>query len=52
MASLDDMKHGDMMQQQETATEKLRTDIVSNVRYDLLGKIRMASNIPIVVYFI
>ena len=38
-ATLDDMKHGDMMRQQESATEKLKTDIVSNVRYDLLGKI-------------
>lgn len=38
-ATLDDMKHGDMMRQKESATEKLKTDIVSNVRYDLLGKI-------------
>lgn len=38
-ASPDDMKHGSMMLQRETATEKLATDIVSNVRYDLLGKI-------------
>ena len=42
-ASLDDMKHGEMMRQQESATEKLKTDIVSNVRYDLLGKISSAT---------
>lgn len=39
ITSLDDMMHGDIMRQQQTATEELRTDIVSNVRYDLLGKI-------------
>ena len=44
-ASLDDMKHGDMMRQQESATEKLKTDIVSNVRYDLLGKISGATRL-------
>ena len=44
-ASLDDMKHGDMMRQQESATEKLKTDIVSNVRYDLLGKISSATRL-------
>ena len=43
--SLDDMKHGDMMRQQESATEKLKTDIVSNVRYDLLGKISSATRL-------
>lgn len=44
-ATLDDMKHGDMMRQQESATEKLKTDIVSNVRYDLLGKISSATRL-------
>ena len=43
--SLDDMKHGEMMRQQESATEKLKTDIVSNVRYDLLGKISSATRL-------
>lgn len=43
--TLDDMKHGDMMRQQEIATEKLQTDIVSNVRYDLLGKISSATRL-------
>ena len=43
--SLDDMKHGYMMRQQESATEKLKTDIVSNVRYDLLGKISSATRL-------
>lgn len=43
--SLDDMKHGDMMRQQESTTEKLKTDIVSNVRYDLLGKISSATRL-------
>ena len=43
--SLDDMKHGDMMRQKESATEKLKTDIVSNVRYDLLGKISGATRL-------
>ena len=44
-ASLNDMKHGEMMRQQESATEKLKTDIVSNVRYDLLGKISSATRL-------
>ena len=44
-ASLDDMKHGEMMRQQESSTEKLKTDIVSNVRYDLLGKISSATRL-------
>ena len=44
-ASLNDMKHGEMMHQQESATEKLKTDIVSNVRYDLLGKISSATRL-------
>lgn len=44
-ATLDDMKHGDMMRQKESATEKLKTDIVSNVRYDLLGKISSATRL-------
>lgn len=43
--SLDDMKHGDMMRQKESATEKLKTDIVSNVRYDLLGKISSSTRL-------
>ena len=44
-ASFNDMKHGEMMRQQESATEKLKTDIVSNVRYDLLGKISSATRL-------
>lgn len=44
-ATLDDMKHGDMMRQKESATEKLKTDIVSNVRYNLLGKISSATRL-------
>lgn len=44
-ATLDDMKHGDMMCQKESATEKLKTNIVSNVRYDLLGKISSATRL-------
>lgn len=44
-ATLDDMKHGDMMRQKESATEKLKTDMVSNVRYDLLGKISSATRL-------
>lgn len=44
-ATLDDIKHGDMMRQKESATEKLKTDIVSNVRYDLLGKISSATRL-------
>lgn len=44
-ASLDDMKHGEMMRQKESATEQLKTDIVSNVRYDLLGKISSATRL-------
>lgn len=44
-ATLDDMKHGDMMRQKESATDKLKTDIVSNVRYDLLGKISSATRL-------
>ena len=43
--SLNDMKHGEMMRQRESATEKLKTDIVSNVRYDLLGKISSATRL-------
>lgn len=34
-----------MMRQQESSTEKLKTDIVSNVRYDLLGKISSATRL-------
>lgn len=44
-ATLDDMKHGEMMRQKESATEQLKTDIVSNVRYDLLGKISSATRL-------
>lgn len=44
-ASLDDMKHGEMMRQKESATEQLKTDMVSNVRYDLLGKISSATRL-------
>jgi len=38
-ATLDDMKTGSIMNQQESATDKLKTAIVSNIKYDLLGKI-------------
>lgn len=44
-ATLDDMKHGEMMRQKESATEQLKTDMVSNVRYDLLGKISSATRL-------
>lgn len=44
-ATLDDMKHGEMIRQKESATEPLKTDIVSNVRYDLLGKISSATRL-------
>ena len=44
-ATLDDMKHGEMMRQKERATEQLKTDMVSNVRYDLLGKISSATRL-------
>ena len=37
--TIDNMQHGSMMQQKETYTEKLKTNLVGNVRYDLLGKI-------------
>ncbi len=43
--TLDDMKTGSMMQQQETATDRLRTDVVSSVKYDLLGKIGSATKL-------
>lgn len=43
--SLDDMKSGNMLRLKESATEKLDTDIVSNVRYDLLGKISCATRL-------
>ena len=44
-ATLDEMRSGSMMRQEETATERLRTDLVSNVRYDLLGKIGTATKL-------
>lgn len=43
--SLEDMKSGNMLRLKEIATEKLDTDIVSNVRYDLLGKISSATRL-------
>ena len=43
--SLEDMKSGNMLHLKESATEKLDTDIVSNVRYDLLGKISCATRL-------
>ena len=43
--SLEDMKSGNMLRLKESATEKLDTDIVSNVRYDLLGKISSATRL-------
>ena len=43
--SLEDMKSGNMLRLKESATEKLDTDIVSNVRYDLLGKISCATRL-------
>lgn len=44
-ATLDDMKHGEMMRLKESATEQQKTDMVSNVRYDLLGKISSATRL-------
>ena len=44
-ATLNDMKTGSMMKQQETATDNLKTDVVSNVKYDLLGKIGSATKL-------
>ncbi len=35
----DDMKAGSMMVQEEMQHDDLRTDVVSTVKYDLLGKI-------------
>lgn len=43
--SLEDMKSGNMLRLKESATEKLDTDIISNVRYDLLGKISCATRL-------
>ena len=43
--TFDNMQHGSMMQQKETYTEKLETDLVGNVRYDLLGKIGSATRL-------
>ena len=43
--SLEDMKSGNMLRLKESSTEKLDTDIVSNVRYDLLGKISSATRL-------
>ena len=34
-----DMDSGDMMERTSTSTEKLKTAVVSNVKYDLIGKI-------------
>jgi len=35
----EDLSAGDMLQKQESQTDKLNTDVVSHVRYDLIGKI-------------
>ncbi len=43
--TFDDMKGGSMMQQKETTTDRLRTDVVSSVKYDLLGKIGSATKL-------
>ena len=43
--TLDDMKTGSMMVQEETGTYKVRADVVSNVKYDLLGKIGSATKL-------
>ena len=43
--TLDDMKTGTMMKQQESTTDRLRTDVVSSVKYDLLGKIGSATKL-------
>ncbi len=44
-ASLNDIKKGSMMTQTETTTNRLRTNVVSNVKYDLLGKIGSATKL-------
>jgi len=44
-ATLDDMRSGSMMKQQETATDRLRTDVVCSIKYDLLGKIGSATKV-------
>ncbi len=43
--TLNDTKTGSMMTQKETATGILRTDVVSGVKYDLLGKIGSATKL-------
>ena len=43
--TLDDMKTGSMMVQEETGTYNVRADVVSNVKYDLLGKIGSATKL-------
>ena len=35
----DDFNEGTILQQQSSSTDKLRTDVVSHVKYDLIGKI-------------
>lgn len=44
-ATLDDMKSGSMMVQEETGTYNVRAGVVSNVKYDLLGKIGSATKL-------
>jgi type III restriction enzyme len=43
--TLDDMKTGSMMVQEETGTYNIRADVVSSVKYDLLGKIGSATKL-------
>ena len=43
--TLDDMKDGSMMVQEEIGTYRMRTDMVSSVKYDLLGKIGSATKL-------
>lgn len=44
-ATFCDVKNGSMMKPQETVTDRLRTDVVSSVKYDLLGKIGSATKL-------
>ena len=43
--TLNDMKGGSMMVQEEMETYRVRTDMVSSVKYDLLGKIGSATKL-------
>lgn len=45
VTTFDDMYTGTMMEPQETTTERLRTNVVTSVKYDLLGKIGAATKL-------